>query len=85
MASAQHDTRPAEVPADELANAVANDDASVAVRRYFTIPGRDPFDEVEWELRDASIPGKGGAVGHHKGVEFPEFGAQTATNFVAEK
>ena len=55
------------------------------VRRYFTIPGRDPFDEIEWELRDAFIPGKDGPVFEQKGVEFPKFWSQTATNIVAQK
>ena len=55
------------------------------VKRYFTIPGRDPFDEIEWELRDALIPGKDKPVFEQKGVEFPKFWSQTATNIVAQK
>src|ERR687887_2525032 len=70
---------------EELANAVANAEATTAVRRYFTIPGRDPFDEVEWELRDAFIPGKDKPAFEQKGVEFPKFWSQTATNIVAQK
>ncbi len=70
---------------DELVNAVARDDASLAVRRYFTIPGRDPFDEIEWEKRDAFIPGKDKPAFDQKGVEFPKFWSQTATNIVAQK
>jgi hypothetical protein len=46
----------------ELVNSVIDEDASLAVRRLFTIPGRDPFDEIEWEIRDAFIPGKDGPV-----------------------
>ena len=49
-----------EPAADELRNTVQDEAASLGVRRYFTIPGRDPFDEVDWELRDAYIPGKSG-------------------------
>src|SRR3712207_5391743 len=41
--------------------------------------------EVEWEVRDAVIPGKDGAVFEQKGVEFPKFWSQTATNIVAQK
>ena len=59
--------------------------ASLAVRRYFTIPGRDPFDEIEWEIRDAFIPGKEKLVFDQKDVEFPKFWSQTATNIVAQK
>src|SRR5438477_2435501 len=54
-------------------------------KRFFTIPGRDPFEEVEWEERDALIPGKEGPVFEQKGVEFPKFWSQTATNIVAQK
>ena len=42
---------------EQLVNTVVEEEASVAPRRYFTIPGRDPFEEVEWELRHAHIPG----------------------------
>jgi ribonucleoside-diphosphate reductase alpha chain len=70
---------------DELVNTVAKEDASLAVRRYFTIPGRDPFDEIEWERRDAFIPGKERPAFDQKGVEFPRFWSQTATNIVAQK
>ena len=59
--------------------------ASVAPGRYFTIPGRDPFDEIEWELRDALIPGKDGPAFEQRNVEFPKFWSQTATNIVAQK
>src|SRR6266540_127405 len=71
--------------ADEVVNTVVDDAASIAVRRYFTIPGRDPFEEVEWEIRDALIPGKDKPVFEQKGVEFPRFWSQTATNIVAQK
>src|SRR5438874_5098680 len=84
MASAKQ-TQTAETPAEALENAVADATASVAVRRFFTIPGRDPFEEVEWEIRDALIPGKEAPVFEQKGVEFPKFWSQTATNIVAQK
>ncbi len=71
--------------AGEVVNAVVDDAASVGIERFFTIPGRDPFEEVEWELRDAFIPGKDKAVFDQKGVEFPKFWSQTATNIVAQK
>ena len=74
-----------EIRSAELTNKVARADASLAVRRYFTIPGRDPFDEIEWELRDAFIPGKDKPTFDQKGVEFPKFWSQTATNIVAQK
>ena len=74
-----------EIDADELANKVVDDAATLGVRRFFTIPGRDPFDEIEWETRDAFIPGKDKPAFEQKGVEFPKFWSQTATNIVAQK
>jgi ribonucleoside-diphosphate reductase alpha chain len=70
---------------DEVVNTVVDGAASVGIERFFTIPGRDAFEEVEWELRDAFIPGKDKPVFDQKGVEFPKFWSQTATNIVAQK
>ena len=40
--------------------------------RYYTRPGVDPFDEVEWETRDAIIANeKGETVFEQRGVEIP--------------
>src|SRR5689334_21875937 len=83
MASVEHET--VQIHPDELVNSVVDEDASLAVRRLFTIAGRDPFDEVEWETRDAFIPGKAGPAFEQKNVEFPKFWSQTATNIVAQK
>src|SRR2546429_2235327 len=69
----------------DLQNAVADKAKKLGVKRYFTIPGRDPFDEIEWEIRDAFIPGKEKAAFDQKSVEFPKFWSQTATNIVAQK
>src|SRR3954462_2454989 len=84
MASAQQESR-IQIHPDELVNSVVDEGASLAVRRLFTIPGRDPFDEIEWEIRDAFIPGKNGPAFEQKNVEFPKFWSQTATNIVAQK
>src|SRR3954466_10837688 len=84
MASArQLDT--VEIADEQLANTVVEDSAGLGVRRFFTIPGRDPFNEIEWETRDALIPGKDGPAFEQRGVEFPKFWSQTATNIVAQK
>ena len=54
--------------------------------RYFTTPGVDPFDTVEWELRNAVISNeKGEKVFEQKDVEMPKFWSQTATNVVVSK
>ena len=84
MATAKASALTAET-VDEVVNTVVDGAASVGVERFFTIPGRDPFEEVEWELRDAFIPGKDKPVFDQKGVEFPKFWSQTATNIVAQK
>src|SRR5215213_1875596 len=84
MASVEQEKKVVIAP-DALVNTVAREDASLAVRRYFTIPGRDPFDEIEWETRTAFIPGKDKPVFEQKAVEFPKFWSQTATNIVAQK
>ena len=74
-----------EKAADEVVNTVVDAETSVAPQRYFTVPGIDPFDAIEWELRDAHIPGKDGPTFEQKDVEFPKFWSQTATNIVAQK
>ncbi|PYT11876.1 MAG: intein-containing adenosylcobalamin-dependent ribonucleoside-diphosphate reductase, partial [Acidobacteria bacterium] len=58
----------------------------LTLERYFTRPGVDPFDEVEWEIRSAVISNeKGEIVFEQKDVEIPKFWSQTATNVVASK
>jgi ribonucleoside-diphosphate reductase alpha chain len=54
--------------------------------RYFTLPGVDPFDEIEWETRDAVIQNeKGTVVFEQRGVEIPRLWSQQATNIVVSK
>src|SRR5437016_3411210 len=74
-----------QISPEDLVNSVAKEDATLGVRRYFTIAGRDPFAEIDWETRDAFIPGKDKPAFEQKGVEFPKFWSQTATNIVAQK
>src|SRR5437867_12772024 len=78
-------SKEAQIAETDVTNTVVDKAQNVAVKRFFTIPGRDPFEEVEWELRDALIPGKDKPVFEQKGVEFPKFWSQTATNIVAQK
>jgi ribonucleoside-diphosphate reductase alpha chain len=56
-------------------------------KRYFTTEGRHPFDDVEWEIRDAVIPNykEGGNAFEQRDVEFPATWSQNATNIVAQK
>ncbi len=57
----------------------------VRLERHFTTEGVHPYDEIEWERRDAKIGGDGGTVFEQKGVEVPKFWSMTATNVVASK
>jgi ribonucleoside-diphosphate reductase alpha chain len=84
MASVEQKTG-TEQASETVVNAVVDEASRLGVRRFFTIPGRDPFDEIEWETRDALIPGRNGPAFEQRGVEFPKFWSQTATNIVAQK
>src|SRR5687767_14857001 len=60
--------------------------AGLEFPRYFTLPGVDPFDEVEWEVRSAVIGNeKGKVVFEQRDVEIPKFWSQQATNIVVSK
>ena len=54
--------------------------------RYFTSEGRHPFDDIDWETRDAVIPNykEGGNAFEQRDVEFPKSWSQNATNIVAQ-
>jgi ribonucleoside-diphosphate reductase alpha chain len=56
-------------------------------KRYFTTEGVHPYDEIEWEKRDALIPNykEGGNAFEQRDVEFPASWSQNATNIVAQK
>ena len=77
----------------ETTAAIATDEAqipldttrSIGISRRNTRPGVDPYDEIEWEVRDALIPGKDGPAFEQREVEFPVFWSATATNIVAQK
>jgi ribonucleoside-diphosphate reductase alpha chain len=54
--------------------------------RFFSTAGLDPFDQVEWDLRDAVIGNeKGTVVFEQRGVEIPKAWSQQATNIVVSK
>ncbi len=58
----------------------------VSFTRFFTKPGRHPYDEITWEKRSAVINDeKGAPVFEQHGVEVPTTWSQTATNIVASK
>ncbi|HEX2933435.1 MAG TPA: vitamin B12-dependent ribonucleotide reductase [Candidatus Binatia bacterium] len=54
--------------------------------RYFTRPGVSPYDEIEWELRTASITNeKGKVVFEQSNVEIPKAWSLMATQVVVSK
>ncbi len=56
------------------------------IRRFFTTPGRHPYNEVDWETRTASIAAEDGkTVFEQPDVEVPKEWSQRATNVVASK
>ena len=55
-------------------------------RRFFSKPGVNPYDEVEWDLRLAQITdAQGNVIFEQKDVEVPKDWSMTATNIVASK
>ncbi len=58
----------------------------VHFRRRFTRVGVHPYEEIEWENRDAVITNeKGKVVFEQRGVEVPKSWSQSATNIVVSK
>jgi ribonucleoside-diphosphate reductase alpha chain len=56
----------------------------LSVERRFTSAGTHPFDEIEWEVRDAVIGNPESPAFEQRGVEFPKSWSQNATNIVAQ-
>src|ERR1700716_231988 len=73
---------PGTSPASATASPVRR---GLVLERYFTHEGGHPYDQSDWELRDAVIPGEAGNVFEQRGVEVPKFWSATATNVVASK
>ena len=54
--------------------------------RFFSHPGADPFDEIDWETRSAVIANeKGETVFEQRDVEIPKAWSQQAANIVVSK
>jgi len=80
--------RPVQVPGEINAATSSTPSPREGMRfaRRFTKPGVNPYDEVEWELRDAVISsGTGEVAFEQRNVEVPKFWSQLATNVVAQK
>jgi ribonucleoside-diphosphate reductase alpha chain len=66
-------------------SALKNGLKGLAIERRFSSPGTHPFDEIEWEIRDAVIGDPAAPAFEQRGVEFPKSWSQNATNIVAQK
>ncbi len=83
--AAQEATRVDQQTSPEAA-AEAASEAGLEFRRFFTLPGVDPFAEVTWEQRAAVIGNeRGEVVFEQRDVEIPAFWSQQATNIVVSK
>lgn len=86
MANGTHKRKRERVEALTLGSTRPAEKGGLHVRRYFTQPGVDPFDCVEWELRKAVITGeKGEVVFEQDNVEIPRSWSQLATSVVVSK
>jgi ribonucleoside-diphosphate reductase alpha chain len=61
--------------------------SSLKIGRYFTRDGVHPYDELEWELRDAVLTNwrDGTTSFEQRGVEFPSSWSMMATQIVSQK
>jgi ribonucleoside-diphosphate reductase alpha chain len=57
----------------------------LSIERRFSNVGVHPFDQIEWEIRDALIGNPESPAFEQRGVEFPKSWSQNATNIVAQK
>src|SRR3954452_7040774 len=67
--------------------ALAPEQVGIGIRRHFTTAGIHPYDEVEWDRRDARITNfRDGTVAFEQlGVEVPVNWSLNATNILAQK
>jgi ribonucleoside-diphosphate reductase alpha chain len=67
--------------------AIAPERTGIGIRRFFTRPDAHPYDELEWERRDARLTNyQDGSVAFEQlGVEFPKTWSLNATNIVTQK
>ncbi len=66
-------------------NAAKTTEKGLAIERRFSTAGVHPYDELEWESRDAIIGDPEKPAFKQENVEFPKTWSQNATNIVAQK
>ncbi|HVQ57993.1 MAG TPA: vitamin B12-dependent ribonucleotide reductase [Solirubrobacterales bacterium] len=57
----------------------------LSIERRFSAASVHPFDQIEWEIRDAVIGNPESPAFEQREVEFPKSWSQNATNIVAQK
>jgi ribonucleoside-diphosphate reductase alpha chain len=65
--------------------AATTTEKGLVIERRFSTAGVHPYDEIEWETRDAIIGDPQNPAFEQRGVEFPKSWSQNATNIVAQK
>lgn len=79
-------TMASKVTEEKLVRTESSVKSGLRLERYFTRAGTDPYDEVEWENRAATIVNeKGKVVFEQPNVEIPKSWSQMATNVVVSK
>src|SRR6188768_1708267 len=82
LSSTSGNTEPSETTRSRKAQA----SPGLEFPRFFSTADVDPFDQVEWDVRDAIIGNeKGSVVFEQRGVEVPKSWSQQATNIVVSK
>ena len=66
---------------------LAPEQTGIGIRRHFTTAGVDPYDQVDWERRDARITDyrDGSVAFEQRDVEVPATWSVNATNILAQK
>ena len=66
---------------------LAPEQTGIGIRRHFTTPGVDPYDQVDWERRDARITDyrDGSVAFEQRNVEVPATWSVNATNILSQK
>ncbi len=84
---AKQDRKNTQMPLSGLdVSSAAKGEARRLAERYFTTEGTHPYDEVEWELRTASVANeKGETLFEQTDIEMPASWSQMATNVVVSK
>jgi ribonucleoside-diphosphate reductase alpha chain len=75
------------IEGEEQSVSITGNRTAIGIRRHFTTPGVHPYDEVDWEVRDARIANaRDGSIAFEQlGVEVPSSWSQNATNILASK